>query len=98
MRRDLPDARVSLVVEFADGSATATIAGGADWKRRIAAEPESDRVEMLRRMRADAHRGLDDLFHLLAFVEDPEEVEKLRPDLAADHAVPRSAGQPAPGS
>jgi hypothetical protein len=69
--------RVSFVVDFVDDRVTATLSGNELWKRKFAAVPESRRCEAVEQLRRDAHRGLDEIFHLLAFLGDADVVEHL---------------------
>lgn len=70
--------RVSFTVDvYDDDVVLTTVSGTPEWNRDFAEATEAERHDIVTRLRGDAHRRLDDVFHLLTFVGDPDVVEKL---------------------
>lgn len=89
----MPDKQASFVIDVYDDIMVATIAGTPEWNRQFAAASEAQRRQIVAKLRVDARRRLDDLFHLLTLVGDPAAVEKLpaRPELSPRNRDPGSA-------
>ena len=59
-----------LVVDISGYAAALTT--NEDWRRAFAAATDAQRRVLVERLRGEAHRQLDDLFHLLVFTGDTE--------------------------
>lgn len=64
-----------LVIDISGYAATVTT--NEDWCRAFATATDAQRRVLVDRLRSEAHRQLDDLFHLLVFTGDTDAWAKL---------------------
>ncbi|WP_037366129.1 hypothetical protein [Amycolatopsis orientalis] len=55
----------------------ATLTADEDWRRAFASATDAQRRVLVEHLRDEAHRRLDDLFHLLVFTGDTDTWENL---------------------